>query len=112
VKEKRNELIECLSNLDKEMEELYLNEQQPTIQQIENCIRKLTLERKFYPVFMGSAYKNKGVQLALEGVVRFLPSPLEKENLGFVMNKKGQEEKVVLEINDSKPFVGYVFKLE
>ena len=79
MKEKRNELIECLSNLDKEMEELYLNEQQPTIQQIENCIRKLTLERKFYPVFMGSAYKNKGVQLALEGVVRFLPSPLEKE---------------------------------
>lgn len=61
---------------------------------------------------MGSAYKNKGVQLALDGVCKYLPSPYEKENVGYTTNKAGQEEKIILQIDDKKPFVGYVFKLE
>jgi elongation factor G len=65
---------------------------------------------------MGSAYKNKGVQLALDGVIKYLPSPLEKENHGYitVKDEKGNkvEQKIILETNEKKPFVGYVFKLE
>ena len=45
---------------------------------IHEKIRTLTIERKFIPVFMGSAYKNKGVQLALNGVLKYLPSPRDK----------------------------------
>lgn len=51
---------------------------------LKKAIRKNTLEHKFYPVFMGSAYKNKGVQLALDGVIDFLPAPYEKDNYGFL----------------------------
>jgi elongation factor G len=60
---------------------------------------------------MGSAYKNKGVQLALDGVLKYLPSPGEKENYGFLVKNK-TEEKIILETDEKKPFVGYVFKLE
>ena len=64
---------------------------------------------------MGSAYKNKGVQLALDGVIKYLPSPDQKENLGYITTKDKDNKKVeaqlVLETNDQKPFVGYVFKL-
>lgn len=54
------------------------------------------MAHKFYPVFMGSAYKNKGVQLALDGVIDYLPSPEEKENFGFIYNDKKEEVKVPL----------------
>jgi elongation factor G len=53
---------------------------------LETKIRQLTINRKFIPVFMGSAYKNKGVQLALDGVLKFLPSPPEKVNYGYSLN--------------------------
>jgi elongation factor G len=55
---------------------------------LEKKIRDLTISRKFIPVFMGTAYKNKGVQLALDGVLKFLPSPPEVTNYGFALNAK------------------------
>ena len=60
---------------------------------------------------MGSAYKNKGVQLALDGVLDYLPNPLEKLNFGFE-TKDGQEVKVQLLPDKKKPFIGLAFKLE
>ena len=62
MNEKRNELIETLADVDDDIAELYLMEEEPTIEQIKTAIRKQTLALKFVPVFMGSAYKNKGVQ--------------------------------------------------
>ena len=79
---------------------------------IETKIRQYTLERKFIPVFMGSAYKNKGVQLALDGVLRYLPSPLDKKNSGYLVTKDKKEELIEMPTDDKRPFVGYVFKLE
>jgi len=62
---------------------------------------------------MGSAYKNKGVQLALDGVLKYLPSPPEKTNHGFLVSKdKKEEEMIEFPTDEKKPFVGYVFKLE
>ena len=57
-------------------------------------IRELTINRKFIPVFMGSAYKNKGVQLALDGVLKYLPSPPEKDNYGFTAARDAEGKKV------------------
>lgn len=61
---------------------------------------------------MGSAYKNKGVQLALDGVLKFLPSPPEVVNYGYAALKDKTEEQVELKCEQKLPFAGYVFKLE
>jgi elongation factor G len=90
MEEKRRELISELSNLDSELEELFLEEKDPAVEMLEKKIRDLTISRKFIPVFMGSAYKNKGVQLALDGVLKFLPSPPEVTNLGYVVTADKQ----------------------
>ena len=66
---------------------MFLEEKVPSSEILEAKIRQYTLERKFIPVFMGSAYKNKGVQLALDGVLKYLPSPLDKKNYGYIINK-------------------------
>lgn len=75
IHEKLMELIGQLANIDPELEEMFLEEKTPPPELIEEKIRHYTLNRQFIPVFMGSAYKNKGVQLALDGVLKYLPSP-------------------------------------
>lgn len=111
AEEKRQELIDILANIDHEIEELYLNEKPISEEQLKKAIRRQTLALKFCPVFMGSAYKNKGVQLALDGVVDYLPTPNERENYGYEV-KDGQEQMVKLEINPKKPLVALAFKLD
>lgn len=59
---------------------------------------------------MGSAYKNKGIQAVLDGVMDYLPSPPEREN--YSLDLSNDEAKVPLEINEKKPFVGLAFKLQ
>ena len=59
---------------------------------------------------MGSAYKNKGVQKLLDGVIDYLPNPREVTNIAYDINKEG--EKTIMEIQEKKPFVGLAFKLE
>ena len=54
-----------------------LDGQEPTVEEIKAVIRKATIKGEFHPVFCGSAYKNKGVQLLLDGVIDYLPSPLD-----------------------------------
>ncbi len=109
--EKRQELIEVLANNDPTIEDLYLHEKEITQQILEKSIRKQTLDLQFCPVFMGSAYKNKGVQLTLDGVVKFLPNPEEMKNIAY-RQVGAKEEEIVLETNSRQPFVGYAFKLE
>src|SRR6476661_7669045 len=70
----------------------------------------LPIALKMTPVFIGSAYKNKGVQLLLDGVNMYLPNPKEVTNIALDQDKN--EEKVILESDPKKPFVGLAFKLE
>jgi elongation factor G len=70
----------------------------------------VTIALKMTPVFIGSAYKNKGVQLLLDGVNLYLPNPTEVTNIALDQNNK--EEKVILTSDPKKPFVGLAFKLE
>nr|XP_026487492.1 elongation factor G, mitochondrial [Vanessa tameamea] len=115
VKEKRHELIEHLSNVDENLGELFLEEKTPTIDQLKQAIRRVTLKRTFTPVLVGTALKNKGVQPLLDAVLDYLPHPGEVENTALIDEKKGAEgQTIVLDParNDSKPFVGLAFKLE
>lgn len=62
AKEKRAELVSCLADVDEEMEMIYLEEKEPTSEELANAIERGVKSLKFAPVMMGSAYKNKGVQ--------------------------------------------------
>jgi len=110
AKAARHALIAAVADHDDEMAELFLAETDPTEDQIHAAVRRVTISLKMTPVFIGSAYKNKGVQLLLNAVNRYLPNPAEVKNVALDQNKN--EEKVVLESNPKKPFVGLAFKLE
>ncbi len=110
-KEKKLELLGTLADHDQTIEEYYLNEDiNIPIDVLKKAIRKCTIEQKFSPVFMGSAYKNKGVQPLLDGVLEYLPSPDEVSNYAHDLNK--DNEKIKVDIDNKKPFVGLAFKLE
>jgi elongation factor G len=110
AKQGRKEMITAIAEVDSVMEEKFLMEQEPTVDEIKAAIRRATIALKATPVFMGSAYKNKGVQLLLDGVGMFLPDPTEVTNIALDQDNK--EEKIKLEIDPKKPFVGLAFKLE
>jgi elongation factor G len=113
AKKKKQELIEALSNVDEELGEIFLNEQQPTNEQIKKAIRRNCIKRTFTPIFVGSALKNKGVQKLLDGVVEYLPNPSEVEN--FALDESSGEAKKVQvspERSNKYKFLGLAFKLE
>ena len=110
--QKKLELLGSLAECgDEQMEEYYLEENiDIPAQELKDTIRKYTISLDFCPVFLGSAYKNKGVQKMLDGVVDYLPRPTEVQNHAYDVAKDG--EKTLMEINSKKPFVGLAFKLE
>ncbi|MGE0617092.1 MAG: elongation factor G, partial [Bacteriovoracia bacterium] len=109
-KKYREELIAAVGEFDDKIGEMYLEGKEPSVDEFRAGIRKATLSLKFIPVMMGSAYKNKGVQLLLDFVTYYLPNPLESENIALDQEKG--EAKVVLPSDPKKPFVGLAFKLE
>lgn len=110
--EKKLELIGTLAENDEQMEEYYMEENHDIpVDELKTCIRKQTLDLSFCPVFLGSAFKNKGVQPLLDGVIDYLPTPTEVKNFAYDP-KSEQEEKIEMMIDNKKPFVGLAFKLE
>lgn len=110
MEETRAALVEKLADVDEEIGELFIMEEDPSIEQIMAAIRRQTIAQKFVPVFMGSAYKNKGVQLLLDGVNSYLPSPVESKDVALDISNDEQE--VFLACDASKPLVMLAFKLE
>ncbi|KAK9800290.1 hypothetical protein WJX73_004584 [Symbiochloris irregularis] len=106
----RAELIEHVANADEELGEKFLMEEPISSEDLSAAIRRATLALKFVPVFMGSAYKNKGVQTLLDGVHDYLPSPLEVSSVALDANKG--EEPVQLGGSKDGPLVALAFKLE
>ena len=113
AKDRRAELVECLSNVDETIGEIFLNDKVPTTEEIHASVRRMCLERKFVPVFCGSALKNKGVQPLMDGIIKYLPNPSEIKNYA---NKQEGDKTIKVEMDPSrsgdKPFVGLAFKLE
>jgi len=110
VSEKRHELIEVVSEVDDRLAELFLADEPIPPAELEGAIRRATIARKFIPVFMGTAFKNKGVQPLLDGVLSYLPCPTEVSN--YALDQNNNEEKVVLSGTPVGPLVALAFKLE
>ena len=77
VAAKRAELLECVANVDDAVMELFIEEQPVDGATLAAAVRRATINTDFFPVFIGSAYKNVGVQLLLDGVSAYLPDPTE-----------------------------------
>ncbi|XP_002742278.1 elongation factor G, mitochondrial-like [Saccoglossus kowalevskii] len=113
-RDKRQELIESVANADEELGEMFLEELQPTQQQIKAAIRRSCLKRAFTPVLVGTALKNKGVQPLLDAVVEYLPNPSQVDNYAISMEDDSEENKIRMSParTADDPFVGLAFKLE
>ncbi|KAF8068404.1 elongation factor G [Scenedesmus sp. PABB004] len=110
VEARRAELIERVSEVDDGLAELFLAEEPISAEALAAAIRRATLANRFAPVFMGSAYKNKGVQPLLDGVADYLPCPTDVPNTALDID--AGEAPVTLPCSPSGPFVGLAFKLE
>ena len=119
------ELVEHLVNADETLGDMFLEEVTPTDDDIQAAIRRSTLARKFTPVMVGSALKNKGVQPLLDAVINYLPNPTEITNYALdsdqmVVSEEeeggGEEKPTKVRMNPERsmkhPFVGLAFKLE
>ena len=106
----RTILIEGLSDFNDDIAEKFLNGDEVTAEEAYPVVRKATIERRMTPVFMGSAYKNKGVQALLDAVMRFLPSPYDRTY--EALDQRNNEEKLQLISKPGHPLVMLAFKLE
>jgi elongation factor G len=110
AKTARHDMIASIADHDDAIADKFLSEQEVSVEELQAAIRRVTIALKMTPVFIGSAYKNKGVQLLLNAVNRYLPNPAEVKNIALDQDKN--EEKVILQSDPKKPFVGLAFKLE
>ncbi len=110
VEEKRMELLERLADVDDDIAELFLMEEFPDVETLKEAIRRQTIACAFVPVFMGSAFKNKGVQPLLNGVIDYLPEPSEKKN--FALDTTKDEEPVAVVCDSNESLLALAFKLD
>ncbi len=105
---RREEMIEEIAEVDDDIMEKFLGGEEISNEELKAALRRATLELKAFPVFAGSAFKNKGVQMMLDGVVDYLPSPLDVKPY-IAHDKEGNE--VELLADDNKPFSALAFKI-
>ena len=110
VNEKREELMDAVSMFDDEIMELMMEGEEVPSEMLHAAIRKGVLALELCPVFVGSAYKNKGVQPLLDAVTNYLPCPSDVENVALDLDN--DEKEVVLESKDDAKTVALGFKLE
>jgi elongation factor G len=109
AEEYRGKLIEAVAELDEELMMKYLEGEEITNEELKAAIRKATCNVEFFPVLCGSAFKNKGVQLMLDAVLDYLPSPLDIPPVKGV--KPDTEEEIIRETSDDAPFAALAFKV-
>jgi elongation factor G len=106
----RHELVEAAVEHDETLLEKYLEGTELTDEEIRSAIRKATISGKIFPVFCGSAFKNKGVQLMLDGVIDYLPSPIDVPAIqGHLPHH--DESRESRETDDTAPFAALAFKI-
>ncbi|EJD00585.1 elongation factor G, mitochondrial [Fomitiporia mediterranea MF3/22] len=112
AQQKRTELIEALADVDDEIAELFIEEKEPTTEQLVAAIRRATVGLRFSPVFLGSAIKNLAVQPMLDGVCAYLPNPSEKDVVAHDTSLPFSAPPVPLIPAADAPLVALAFKLE
>ncbi|XP_010870501.1 elongation factor G, mitochondrial [Esox lucius] len=113
--DRRQEMVECVANVDETLGEMFLEERIPTVPQLKAAIRRATVQRLFTPVLVGTALKNKGVQPLLNAVLDYLPNPTEVNNYALLNDEDSRDStKIMMDPtrDTSQPFVGLAFKLE
>ena len=108
AEEKRTELIEAVADFDDELMEKYLGGEEVSVELIKKAIRKGTLAAEFFPVLCGTALGNKGVKLALDAVIDYLPAPTDVESIKGV-DMDG--EPIARHPSDNEPFASLAFKV-
>jgi len=108
--EARESLIEGLADVNEDVMEKYLGGEEFSVEELKAAIRQATCDVEFYPALCGTAFKNKGVQLLLNAVVDYLPSPLDvKPIVGHKTDN--EEEEYIAKPDDSEPFAALAFKV-
>ncbi len=110
TKQARADIVQAVADVDDQLAEKFLADEPISHAELRAAVRRATIALKMTPVMCGSAFRNKGVQLLLDGVLNFLPSPPEVVNEAHDQTKN--EEKLVVEHDFNKPFVGLAFKLQ
>ncbi|MFC0300744.1 elongation factor G [Virgibacillus soli] len=109
AEELRASLVEAVAELDEDLMMKFLEGEEISNDELVEAIRKATLNVEFYPVFCGSAFKNKGVQLLLDGVIAYLPAPTDIEAIkGIVPDTDDEVERPA---DDKAPFSALAFKV-
>jgi len=107
---RREQMLDAVSMFSDELTEAML-EEAVTDDLIHQAVRKATIAREITPVFMGSAYKNRGVQLLLDAVTRYLPDPTEVQNEAIRI-ENGEEIAFPVKVDPEEPLLSLAFKLE
>ena len=105
----REKLVESVAETDEELMMKFLEGEEITIEEIKKVIRQQTIAGEMYPVFCGSAYKNKGVQMMLDGVLDYMPSPLDIPPIQGI--DPDTEEADERKASDKEPFSALAFKI-
>ncbi len=109
AQEWRDKLVEAVAETDEDLMMKYLEGEEITEAELKDGIRKATISVDFFPVLAGSAFKNKGVQLMLDAVLDYLPSPLDIEAIKGIDSKT--DEEVTRPADDEAPFASLAFKV-
>ena len=109
AQEYRNNLIEGVADHNEDIMMKYLEGEEIEEAELKNAIREATLSVDFFPVFAASAFKNKGVQSILDGVIDYLPAPTDIPPIEGIL--PGSEEEVVRKASDDEPFSALAFKV-
>ena len=104
-----DKLVESVAECDEELMMKYLEGEEITIDEIKTTIRKETLKGEMFPMFCGSAYKNKGVQMMLDGIIDYMPSPLDIPAIKGIDPDTGEEDE--RHSSDKAPFAALAFKI-
>ncbi|MCC2606383.1 elongation factor G [Planctobacterium marinum] len=109
--EYREQLIETAVEQDDDLMMAYMDGEEPSIEDIKRCIRKGTRDLAFFPTYCGSAFKNKGIQLVLDAVVDYLPSPTEVDPQDLTDEETGEPTGEVATVSVDEPFRALAFKI-
>lgn len=105
----RDKLLEAVADTDEDLMMLYLEGEDLPVEDVKKALRKATIAGELFPMFCGSAYKNKGVQMLLDGVVEYMPSPLDIPAISGVT--PDTEEPDERKASDKEPFSALAFKI-